>query len=331
MTKKSGKNTDILQDAHGRIINYLRISVTDRCDLRCTYCMPAEGVPQLNHSEILRFEEIEAVVRVGAELGIKNARITGGEPLTRAGITSLIQKLSVIPGLKDLSITTNGVLFSKMGFPLREAGLRRVNFGISSLNSDIYYKLTRSSRLPEALEGLEAAIKLGFEPIKLNVVVIRGINEDLSDFITLVKEKPVHVRFIEYMRIGAADYSSSFVPASEIRRQIGAAVELEPLNAPVGCGPIQNAWRVSGGQGSIAIIAPVTEHVCEYCNRLRLTADGHLRPCLFSADEIDIKPALRPAFNTEMLKSLFVEATQKKPGNLRETTDFGRSMSQIGG
>jgi len=321
----------MLQDTYGRTIDYLRISVTDRCDLRCLYCMPPGGVPSLEHDVVLRFEEIEAVVRAGVELGIKNVRLTGGEPLTRIGITTLIQKLRAVPGLNDLAMTTNGVLFSQMGPSLREVGLARVNFGISSLNPDIYGKITRSGSLSDALDGLDAAIGLGFAPIKLNVVVMRGINEDLTDFITLARDRPVHVRFIEYMPIGAAAHLPSFVPASEIRQRIGVIAELEPLAAPVGHGPTQNAWRIRNGQGSIAIIAPVTEHVCNHCNRLRLTADGCLRPCLFSMDEIDIKPALRPTLNDEELKSLLIEAVSKKPKSLRETSGFDRKMSQIGG
>ena len=366
----------MLRDAHGRTIDYLRISVTDRCDLRCVYCMPPEGVPSIEHDDVLRFEEIEAVVRAGVGLGIKNVRLTGGEPLTRIGIATLIQKLRAVPGLNDLAMTTNGALFSQMGRSLREAGLARVNFGISSLDPDIYGNITRSGRLGDAQDGLDAAISLGFVPIKLNVVVMRGVNEDLTGFVTLAGDRPVHVRFIEYMPIGAADHLSLFVPASEIRQRISAIAELEPLDAlkdmerlkitggtsdrdarvsisahrlaparsittlasnsvagaiPAGHGPVQSVWRVPNGQGSIAIIAPLTEHVCGNCNRLRLTADGRLRPCLFSGDEIDLKPALRPALNIELLKSLLMEAVNKKPKSLRETRDFGRKMSQIGG
>ena len=367
----------MLQDTFGRNIDYLRVSVTDRCDSRCIYCMPPEGVPLLKHSDILRFEEIEAIVRAGLALGINNARLTGGEPLTRPGITTLVEKLCAIPGLNELAMTTNGALFSKMGRQLRDAGLKRVNFGISSLNPDIYSKITRTGSLDDALDGLETAIELGFDPIKLNVVVIRGVNEDISDFIALAKARPVHVRFIEHMPIGTPAHS--LVPAVEIRQRIEAIAgtaeitELAPLETPDGYGPMsssahnacltagkarpqasrgqdlqanpdiersafsrlnrsdKNAWRVRDGRGSIAIIAPMTEHVCGRCNRLRLTADGHLRPCLFSADEIDLKPALRPALNNEVLKSLLIEAVEKKPKTLRETGGFGRRMSQIGG
>ncbi|MDR1840519.1 MAG: GTP 3',8-cyclase MoaA [Holophagales bacterium] len=367
----------MLQDTFGRVVDYLRVSVTDRCDLRCIYCMPPTGVPLLKHSDILRFEEIEAIVRAGLALGIKNVRLTGGEPLTRPGITTLVQKLCAIPGLNELAMTTNGVLFSKMGRQLRDAGLKRVNFGVSSLNPDIYSKITRSGSLDDALEGLETAIELGFDPIKINVVLIRGINEDISDFVALAKARPVHVRFIEHMPIGAPGHS--LVPAVKIRQRIEAIAEtaeiteLEPLEFPDGYGPMsssahnacltaskahlqasrghdlqvnpdiersafsrlnrsnKNAWRVRAGLGSIAIIAPMTEHVCDRCNRLRLTADGHLRPCLFSVDEIDLKPALRPTLNNEMLKFLLIEAVEKKPKSLRESGDFGRRMSQIGG
>jgi cyclic pyranopterin phosphate synthase len=293
--------------------------------------MPPEGVPRLNHDDILRFEEIEAVVRVGVELGIRNVRLTGGEPLTRAGIVSLVQKLSAMTDLNDLAMTTNGALFSRLGPALLDAGLRRVNFGIPSLNPDTYSKITRIGSLGDAIDGLNTAIRLGFAPIKVNVVVMRGINEDLTDFVVLAKDNPIHLRFIEYMPIGDADYNSTFVPASEIRQRLNALTDLEPMAAPIGCGPDQNAQHIKNGKGSVAVIAPMTEHVCGNCNRLRLTADGKLRLCLFSKGEIDLKPALRPKVNSEMLKSLFVEAVCKKPKSLHEATGFGRRMSQIGG
>jgi cyclic pyranopterin phosphate synthase len=280
---------------------------------------------------VLRFEEIEAIVRAGAELGIKKVRLTGGEPLARAGIASLAQKLCAIPGLNDMAMTTNGRQFSKLGSALRDAGLRRVNFGISSLDSSIYSRITRLGRLGDALEGLETAIKLGFGPIKVNVVAMRGINDDLSDFLALAKERPVQVRFIEYMPSGDADHSSFFVPASEIAQRVEAGAELEALEPSEGYGPIQSAWSVRGGLGSVAILAPITGHICGQCNRLRLTADGQLRLCLFSKAEIDLKPALRPEINHEMLKSLLTEGVCRKPKSLHESTGSGRKMSQIGG
>ncbi|MCL1908393.1 MAG: GTP 3',8-cyclase MoaA [Holophagaceae bacterium] len=325
----------MLHDEYGRAIDYLRISVTDRCDLRCIFCMPQEGVRSIGHSDILRFEEIEAVVRAGIELGITSVRLTGGEPLARAGIVSLVKKLSAIPGLSDLAMTTNGVMFSQLSHSLLEAGLKRVNFGISSLDMGVYSKITRSAELGDAQRGLDCAIRLGFAPIKVNVVVIRGINEDLTGFINLATEKPVQVRFIEYMPIGPASPSSSFVPASKIRQAIKTILGSYPAETPakacLGRGPAQNIMPIPNGKGSIAIIAPLTEHICRRCNRLRLTADGKLRPCLFSKNEIDLGPALRPTIKNELLRSLFAEAVRNKPKSLNETDGFGRLMSQIGG
>ncbi|MCL1893536.1 MAG: GTP 3',8-cyclase MoaA [Holophagaceae bacterium] len=321
----------MLQDKFGRTIDYLRISVTDRCDLRCIFCMPPEGVPRLDHANILRFEEIIAIVRVAEELGIKKIRLTGGEPLTRTGIVSLVKNLSGISGIDNLAMTTNGVLFHNMGHSLQTAGLHRINFGISSLDEATYNKITRGGNLSKALEGLDTAIKLGFAPIKINVVVQKGINEDLTKFIALAIEKPVHVRFIEYMPIGAETHSALFVPATEIFHSIEATTKLVPIEKSKSNSQAPNAWQIKDGCGSISIIAPISENHCGNCNRLRLTADGQLRPCLFSKEEVDIKPALRPTINAEQIKSLIINAIASKPKSLRETSDFGRRMSQIGG
>ena len=331
LPKNPGKIIEMLQDKFGRIIDYLRVSVTDRCDLRCIFCMPHEGVTALEHTDILRFEEIEAVVSVGAELGIKNVRLTGGEPLVRPGIATLARKLSGIPGINDLAMTTNGISFSQLGHSLLEAGLRRINFGISSMDMGVYSKITRTGNLEDALRGLDVAIEMGFTPIKVNVVVMKGINEDLTGFVKLATEKPVQVRFIEYMPIGPSAHSSLFVPASQILQRLKCTAALEPAKTCTGNGPVLDTWRIHNGRGSLSIIAPLSEHICGHCNRLRLTADGQLRLCLFSKGEINLKPALRPKPDRELLKSLFMEAIGKKPESLRQTDGFGRHMSQIGG
>jgi cyclic pyranopterin phosphate synthase len=313
--------------------------------------MPAKGVPPLAHEDILRFEEIEAIVKVGTELGIKSVRLTGGEPLARLGVVSLAKKLCSVPGLEDLAVTSNASQFAQHAAPLLDAGIKRVNFGIPSLDPAKYRKATRLGNLSDALDGLDSAIQLGFSPIKINVAVMREINDDLNDlrpFIELASKKPVHVRFIEYMPIGDADHGKYFVPAMEIRQRLMGMPDLAPLAALVaagqtecsghfphaavlGSGPAEDAWQLPGWLGSIAAIAPVTGDVCGRCNRLRLTADGHLRPCLFSKCEISLKPALRPSVNVELLKSLFLEAAAKKPGGMPEALGFGRKMSQIGG
>ena len=335
----------MLKDKHGRTIDYLRISLTDRCDLRCISCMPAEGVQPLDHSDILRFEEIEAIVKAGAELGIRRARLTGGEPLVRLGVVALAKKLCCIPGL-ELALTTNGIQFAQQAAALLEAGIRRVNFGIPSLDHVKYRMATRLGNLSETLDGLESATRMGFSPVKINVVVMRGINDGLGDlrrFAALASEKPVHVRFIEYMPIGDARHAEYFVPSADIERSLKAAIadltaqrfmydsgQFQDVNVP-SAGPAKKGWRPSGWLGSIATISPMTGHVCEQCNRLRLTADGHLRSCLFSKREISLKPALRPAVDFERLKSLLLEAVANKPPSMFETSGFGRKMSQIGG
>jgi len=335
----------MLKDKHGRTIDYLRISVTDRCDLRCISCMPPDGVQPLGHSDILRFEEIEAIAKAGTELGIRCARLTGGEPLARLGIVALAKNLCCIPGF-DLALTTNGIQFAQQAEALLQAGVRRVNFGIPSLDPAKYSIATRRGNLTDALDGLDSAIRLGFSPIKINVVAMRGINdglEDLRRFAALASEKPVHVRFIEYMPIGDARHAEYFVPSANIEQSLKAAMAdlaaLPPADSTVqfqnvkvpGAGPAKDAWRPPGWQGSIATISPMTGHICERCNRLRLTADGHLRPCLFSEREIRLKPALRPVMDFEHLKSLLLEAVENKPPSMFETSGFGRKMSQIGG
>jgi cyclic pyranopterin phosphate synthase len=364
--QKRRNHKEMLQDKHGRTIDYLRISVTDRCDLRCISCMPPEGVPPLAHEDILRFEEIEAVVKAGTEMGIRKARLTGGEPLARLGVVSLAKKLCSVPGLYDLAVTSNGSQFAQHAVSMLEAGVRRVNFGIPSLDPAKYRKATRLGNLQDALYGLESAIQLGFSPIKINVVAMRGINdglEDLRHFAELATKKPVHVRFIEYMPIGDANHDKYFVPAMEICQclkkilkkikmddsarlaadsgqtnlaplesngQAKGSCQFQRVNLP-SAGPAKSAWRAPSWPGSIAAISPVTGHICGRCNRLRLTADGHLRPCLFSKCEVSLKPALRPSVNVELLKSLFLEAIAKKPSGMFETQGFGRKMSQIGG
>ncbi len=321
-----------MQDRFGRTIDYVRISVTDRCNLRCRYCMPEEGVPLLRHEDILHFEEIAAFMRVAVADGIIRARLTGGEPLRRPGIVELVRMLLAIPGLQDLSLTTNGTLLPQFAEQLRAAGLRRINMGIPSLDPTTYAALTRRGTLSDALAGLQAALDAGFHPIKINVVVLRGINDDLTPYLDLTRQLPVEVRFIEYMPIGPLGEDHYLVPAAELRHKLAAAATLEPAEKPQGAGPAKTYLRLPGALGSIAIIAPVTEHFCATCNRLRLLADGHLRLCLFGMHEIDLKPALRPAIDEEALHALLRQAMQEKPQCMPETVqDYGRAMGSIGG
>jgi cyclic pyranopterin phosphate synthase len=319
-------------DASGRTISHLRISVTDRCQLRCRYCLPEEGVPLLDRRDILSYEEIEALVRVAVEEGITSARVTGGEPLLRRGIVSLVRQLAGIRGLLDLALTTNGILLPKLAGPLREAGLARINIGLSSLDPDTYRELTRGGELATALDGVRAAVAAGFEPVKINVVLQRGVNDDPAPFLELTRGHPVEVRFIEYMPIGPVPSDRWFVPAAEFRARVEAHGPFEEAARSPGNGPAERALRIPGAPGSFAFIAAMSGHFCGGCNRLRLTADGHLRLCLFDARELDLKPALRPVPDRERLRALLHGAIAEKPeGRPKDAGNLGRRMSQIGG
>ena len=322
-----------LLDPFGRSINYLRISVTDRCNLRCIYCMPPEGVPQMSHSEILSYEEIRTVVRAAAELGINKIRLTGGEPLVRAELPKLIKMLSRIEGIQELSLTTNGTLLKNYALELRQAGLSRINLSLDTLKPDRFRYITRLGRLKDVLEGISAAKKAGFDPIKINAVVMQGINDDeILDFARMTCEEGCHVRFIELMPFkGMAE----FVPSVEVRQRISLLGKLEPCPSITGNGPARY-YRLAGAKGTIGFISPLTElPFCSRCNRIRLTPDGRLRPCLLGEDEIDLKMPLRNNASTEELRRLILKAVASKPehhhlegGNVRPVK---RKMSQIGG
>ncbi len=327
-------------DAYSRAINYLRVSVTDRCNLRCTYCMPPEGIPWMAHEQVMRFEEIALVVRAAAELGISRVRLTGGEPLVRAGIVDLVRILAGIPGVEDLSMTTNGVLLTRYARNLAEAGLDRVNISLDTLRPDRFAAMTRCGKVEEVLAGIAAAHDAGLEPVKVNSVVIRGQNDD--DVVELARktfEPGWHVRFIEWMPVGETApeddaWRHKVVTAEEMKRRIeGELGGLEPVDGTVGSGPARY-YRLHNARGTIGFITPVSEHFCYHCNRLRLTADGQLRPCLLSDNEVDLRTPLREGANLEQLKSLILQAIEIKPLQHR-LNEYGhpenRVMSQIGG
>ncbi len=282
-------------DAYERPIQYLRVSVTDRCNLRCVYCMPEEGVPLLAHEEILRNEEIVRIVRIAVELGFSHIRLTGGEPLVRRGIVNLVADLARIPGLDDLSMTTNGVLLKDHAEALARAGLRRVNISLDTLRPERFRRITRWGDLEDVLEGRKAALAAGLRPVKINVVVVRGLNDDeVVDIARLTLEPDWHIRFIEVMPLGAGIHwaGDGVVPSAEIRHRIEAALgPLTPVYGDVGVGPARY-YRLPGAEGTIGFISAVTEHFCHYCNRLRLTSDGRLLPCLLSSATIDLRTPL---------------------------------------
>ena len=326
-----------MKDVFRREIDYLRISITDKCNLRCVYCMPEEGIKLRPHLEILRFEEILELVKVAADLGISKVRITGGEPLVRRGVVPFIRDLTRIPGIKDVAMTTNGVLLPKLGPELKRAGLNRLNISLDTLEPEKFRKITRVGNLHQVWEGIEAALDLKFGPIKINTVVMRGINDDeILDFVRLIFLYPLHVRFIECMPIGEADgwAQQSMVPQAEIKARVEERFRLEPSDDHIlGAGPAQY-YQVPGALGSLGFISPITAHFCPACNRLRLTSDGRLRPCLNSRWEIDLKEPLRAGASKEELSRLFLEAVKKKPQchSMSEGTwDQPRMMYQIGG
>ena len=324
-----------LSDSFQRPVDYLRISVTDRCNLRCIYCMPAEGVRLMSHDDILSYEEIHTVVNAAAELGITKVRITGGEPLARAGLPELIRMLARLDAIDDISLTTNGTLLARYADELKSAGLNRVNVSLDSLKPDKFKYITRQGNLEDTLQGIDAARAAGLEPVKINVVVMSGINDDeLIDFAEKTINEGWHVRFIELMpSVSNQAAASQFVSASDMRQRLESLGKLESAKVSVGNGPAKY-FRLPQAKGTVGFITPISEHFCFRCNRIRLTADGKLRPCLLSKEEIDIRQPLRSGVSSAEIKSLIKEAIARKPKShhLAEgDVPQDRSFSQVGG
>lgn len=328
---------NFVQDTCQREINYLRISVTDRCNMRCVYCMPPQGVNPVAHEDILRNEEVVRLVRAGARAGIKKVRITGGEPLVRKGLVGLVESISRIPDIDDIALTTNGVLLPGTGRELKAAGLSRVNISLDTLDPDLYRFITRNGDFKEAWRGIESALDLGLNPVKLNTVVMKGFNDgEIKDLAALTLKYPLHVRFIELMPVGASDSwtADRHVPARDIKQalelQLGRLVD---ARKPCGNGPARY-YKLPGSKGTIGFISAVSDHFCANCNRLRMTAEGMLRPCLYSGKEIDVKTLLRQGAGEEELAGLFRQAVAAKPERHNIAAgwqDDKRMMSQIGG
>ncbi|MBI3753858.1 MAG: GTP 3',8-cyclase MoaA [Deltaproteobacteria bacterium] len=327
-----------LIDSYNRSIDYLRLSVTDRCNLRCVYCMPAEGIPLMDFHDILRYEELLRIATIAARHGITKLRITGGEPLVRKGIAEFIKELARLPGVEDLSLTTNGVLLKEFASSLKKAGLTRVNVSLDSLRPERFNKITRGDFLNNVLEGLEEAEMAGLNPVKINCVVIKEFNDDeILDFAELTKKKPYHIRFIEYMpfEAGAAWDRDKCISSSQIMEKINSLQNLVPLvNLEKRTGPARR-YKFHDAIGEIGFISPVSDHFCGSCNRLRLTADGKLRTCLFSDDEIDIKNVMRGGCTDRELEDLLFNAVRKKPERHHISDNIfkkcSRTMSFIGG
>ncbi len=334
-----------LRDNFKRTIDYMRISVTDRCNLRCIYCMPPDGLIPIRHKEILRYEEIVRVLKIAVDIGVRKIRITGGEPLVRNNIPYLIKLIKSIEGVKDLSLTTNGIMLEQYADSLSEAGLDRVNISLDSLKPERYGEITRGGDIRAVLRGIEAAEKAGLDPIKINMVPIRGINDDeIVDFARMTLKFPYQVRFIEFMPFVMPDIWSPerFIPAEEIRAVVESIGPLAPVKLRKS-GPARY-FSLDGAAGVLGFISPLSNHFCGECSRLRLTADGKLRPCLFSETEIDLKSALRSdAPDTEIERLIRLSIDVKPEGhNMRiQNTDIrkfvdaqresARPMSRIGG
>ncbi len=319
-----------MQDQYRREINYLRISLTDRCNLRCIYCMPAEGVEKQHHRDILSLEEIAEIAEAAVELGINKIRLTGGEPLTRLGVTWLIKRLSALPGVREIAMTTNGILLPRMAQELKDAGLTRVNISLDTLDAARYRQITRCGTLADALAGIEAAERVGLTPIKLNAVLIGGFNDcEIPAMVELTREKPIEMRFIELMPIGDTDIfgPEAYIPVDTVLER---APELQPLpdGAP---GAVAKLFALPGAKGRVGLISPISHSFCSSCNRIRLTADGFLKLCLHSSWEIPLR-----GLHGDELRRTFAYAIGQKPEehnvlSRTERSDAARNMHEIGG
>jgi GTP 3',8-cyclase len=324
-----------LRDSYNRAIQYLRVSITDLCNLRCIYCRPPEGVKLISHDEILRYEEILTIIEAFRDLGIRKIRITGGEPLVRRGVLGFLARLTAMDGIEDVGLTTNGVLLASMARDLKAAGLTRVNVSLDSMRRDTFKAITGGEQLDRVLEGIRAALAEGFDPVKINVVLLEGVNEqDVAAFARLTIDEPVSVRFIERMPFGSepAPRSPGSFSAHRvlemIRSEVGElkSVDRDPLDGPA------TMFRLDGAAGRIGIIDPVTGHFCGTCNRMRLTARGTLRPCLLGPMEIDVRSALRRGASKKDLEDLIISAVLAKPvGHPSSPECMADGMNMIGG
>lgn len=334
-----------MRDSFDRTIDYLRVSITDKCNLRCIYCMPPLGVKPMVHKEILRYEEIIRLVRIAAAMGVRKLRLTGGEPLVRKNVIYLVESIKNIDGMHDLSMTTNGIFLERYAGELAKAGLDRVNISLDSLKPDRYREITRGGDIGAVLKGIEAAEKAGLVPIKINMVPIRGLNDDeIGDFAKITLKYPYQVRFIEFMPFVNEDMwkPEKLISADEIKSAVENINPLIPVKVRKS-GPARY-FKFDGAPGVVGFISPLSNHFCGECNRLRLTADGKLRPCLFSETEIDLIPALRGSLPDDEIKRLFQLSIEVKPKghniNIQDSklkTMFKhqeiciRPMSRIGG
>ncbi len=324
-----------MQDQFLRRIDYLRISVTDRCNLRCKYCMPVDGIEWMPHDFILSFEEILRLMKISTQLGFRRFRITGGEPLVRKDILDFLREAAQLPGVEDLMLTTNGMLLPEMAFDLKAAGVQRVNISLDTMDRTRFFENTRGGDVSKVIQGIFRSLEAGLNPVKINVVVVRGFNtEELPSFLKLAKQYPLHVRFIELMPIGvSSEHRNEFISIGEMKELLGLNEDDLPTKDIPGGGPAEY-FRPSGYKGSIGFISALSRHFCDTCNRVRLTADGKLRPCLHSKHEVDLREVLRSGSSDQDILNVFAQAVWHKPAEHHmnnEAWQDTRVMSQIGG
>ena len=314
-----------MKDNYGRVIDYLRISVTDLCNLRCEYCMPAEGVKKLEHGDILSVEEIEEISISAASLGIKKIRLTGGEPLVRRGILGIVERVSGITGIEEVTLTTNGTLLASYAADLKKAGLDRINISFDSPDPDNYREITRNGNIDDVLDGIEAAKEAGFAQIKLNTVLIGGVNDSFIGPLVALTEGDVCVRFIEIMPVGecAGWNKERFISVSKVLEEV-------PELAHIGTDGVSSLYRKPGHKGTVGLISPISNHFCPACNKLRVTADGKLKPCLHSGEEIELR-GLHGDELTETIRSAILGKPLKHKLGGEAVSDSRRGMNAIGG
>jgi cyclic pyranopterin phosphate synthase len=325
-----------MEDRHGRKINYLRLSVTDRCNLRCRYCMPATGVPKVGHRQILRFEELLRIARVAVTMGVEKIRVTGGEPLVRKGILPFLRDLSRLPGLKRLVLTTNGYRLAETAAELRAAGVESLNISLDSLRPAVFTEVTRGGDLNQVLAGIAAAERAGFPFLKLNVVVMRGVNDDeVADFAALTLDKPLQVRFIEYMpSLKEENWRDLSVPGAELLSRLSRHFSLEPETRKEALAGPATYYRIAGAAGRVGVITPVSCHFCRDCNRIRVTASGLGKSCLFDERALDLKPVLRSGNEEALAEALHLLVSAKPDRHALDAEGGGHdpfSMADVGG
>jgi cyclic pyranopterin phosphate synthase len=317
-----------LLDSFGRDITYMRVSVTELCNLRCRYCMPADGVCKKQHEEMLTEDETITAIRAAASLGISKLRITGGEPLVKKNILSICGRAAQVPGIREICITTNGTLLPSLAHPLREAGVSRVNISLDTLDADKFRYISRCGELSQAVDGIRAALEAGFEKVKLNTVLIGGFNdEEIPALAELTQRYPLDVRFIELMPMyDSGDFGpEAFIPYTVVLEKLPELVPVAPD------GSVAKLYRLPGALGSIGLISPVSAHFCAACNRIRLTADGRLKPCLHSGDEYSLKGLDYDGMVSELQRAILCKPSWHGVLDAENRSRAGRNMNQIGG